>query len=98
MMAQWYSSCGRINLNIEYSDARNCSHPGPCDFDVAYVMGKDYIKKQLDKIDDKDLVRHLEEYGCWETMELLDRGTNLMRLVWLACGDIAEEESEEDYV
>jgi len=87
----WYStSSGRIELNIPKRIADNCSHPGPCDSDVLTAMEIPSIARQLKKIDPKTLANELKEYGAWDEEELKNHNDKLMRLVWIACGDISE--------
>ena len=89
-MSYWVSSSGRINLRITRCDARNASHPGPCDADVAELAKRPYIAKQLAAIDRAALSAELAEYGAWDETERADHAQNLQRLLWIAAGDIAE--------
>ena len=91
----WTAGTGRINLFFRsLEDAESCSHPGPCDSDVEALMGHDYIAEQLEKIDPETLRDELDEYGAWDDDELADHDANLMRLVWIAAGDVAEHPEE----
>ena len=93
----WFTtSNGRIELNISLDDALSGSHPGQCDDDVKSLSDLPYIREQLDKIDPGVLVDELLEYGAWDRYELIDHETNLQRILWLACGDIREESTNED--
>jgi hypothetical protein len=86
----WSESLGRIELNITRGQAESCSHPGPCDADVATLRKVPAIRRQLDKLA-PELVRDcLREYGAWDADELADHDANLDRLLWVACCDIAE--------
>lgn len=87
----WTSSCGRIEFRIGLAHALGASHPGPCDADVACLRSEPYIAAQLAAIPDGRLTEELGEYGAWDEAELADREANLDRLLWLACGDIAED-------
>jgi hypothetical protein len=92
---KWYtSSSGAIELQIDWFDAKGCTHPGPCDADVKAVSELPYIAEQLRGIDAKDLRTELKEYGAWDEEELVDHQQNLQRIVWLACGDIVDNEEE----
>lgn len=87
----WASSSGRIELQITKAEARSASHQGQCDTSVLALSKKPRIKKQLDKIDQTVLATELNEYGAWSETELADHTQNLQRLLWIACGDINEE-------
>ena len=49
------------------------------------------IKAQLDKIPTSDIRLELREYGAWSDVELLNDQENRLRILWIACGDITEE-------
>lgn len=84
----WSAGSGRIELSISEEIAHLCSHPGPCDEDIERCMRLPEIKEQLDKIDPKLLAKEISEYSDWDCE---DHNTNLMRLLWIACGDILEQ-------
>lgn len=85
------SGCGRIEMAITLADARSCSHPGPCDDDVAKLAHAPYIAEQLAAIKPETLREVLAEYGAWDAGELTDHEQNLQRALWIFCNDIAEE-------
>ena len=87
----WTSSCGRIVLQITKKQAAGASHPGPCDRDVLELSKVPEIARQLRKVNPEYLVEELRGYGAWDDEELADHQRNLQCLLWLACGDIAEE-------
>ena len=87
----WSSSSGRIELDITKQQAAQASHPGPCDNDVFALSQVPTIRRQLARINAGDLAAELSEYGAWEPDELADHDANLLRILWLACGDINEE-------
>lgn len=90
----WFStSSGRIELQISLSDAESASHQGQCDDDVKELSEVPYIAEQLAKIDPELLKSELREYGAWDDSELSDHDQNLQRLLWIACGDIVENEA-----
>ena len=89
-MAYWTSSSGRIELDIKRAHARNATHSGPCDGDIASLSAQPYIARQMRKIDPATLSAELAEYGAWDDAERADHAQNLQRLLWIACGDIAE--------
>ena len=86
----YYTSSGRIELNITRAQAAIGSHPGQCDADIAYLRTVPAIRRQLAKIDPAVLREELAEAG-WEAGELADHDANLTRILWLACCDIVEE-------
>lgn len=87
----WTSSDGRINLEITKAQAHGAYHSGPCDRDIQDLRAAPRIKRQLAQLDVEDVRRELRGHGAWTVQELEDRGQNLDRLLWLACGDIVEE-------
>lgn len=87
----WTESLGRIELQITLAQARACSHPGPCDADVAELRQVPAIRRQLDKLKPELVAECLREYGAWDDGELADHQANLNRLLWIATCDITEE-------
>ena len=93
---QWFSSSsGRIELQISLSDAQSASHQGQCDDDVQALSKVPYISEQLAKIDPETLKGELREYGAWDDDELSDHEQNIQRLLWIACGDIVDQQFDE---
>lgn len=86
----WSESLGRIELKITKAQAESCSHPGPCDSDVADLRKAPSIRRQLDKLSPELVAECLREYGAWDAEELSDHGANLDRLLWIACCDLVE--------
>ena len=86
----WIESLGRIELQLTKAQAQACWHPGPCDADVAELRQVPAIRRQLDKLNPDTVREALSEYGVWDADELADDDANLDRLLWIACGDIAE--------
>ncbi len=82
----------RFELCMTLAEARAAAHPGPCDSDVAELAIKPDIARQLAAIDPDAMRAELREYGAWDAAELSDHAANLLRVVWLAAGNIAEEE------
>lgn len=89
----WCESLGRIELQITKKQAESCSHPGPCDADVAALRDVPAIKRQLKKLSPDLVSACLKEYGAWSEIELSDHDQNLSRLLWCACCDISENNS-----
>lgn len=88
----WYtSSCGRIGLNIPKRLIGVGYHQGQCDDDIRYIRKHEKaIERQLQKVDPSRLRDVLSEYGAWNDEELADHEANLDRLLWIACGDLAD--------
>jgi len=84
----WNLSNYGNDLRIKKEDALIGYHQGECDQDIQTLEKVPYIRKQLEKLDPKNLKRELEEYGAWEESELSDHQANLSRWLWLSCGDI----------
>lgn len=88
----WFSTgSGRIEIQMTLAQAQSASHQGRCDDDVTALMGEPKIARQLAKIPADILRDELREYGAWEDDELTDHDTNLLRILWIAAGDIVEE-------
>lgn len=81
---------GRIEINITKAQAAIGSHSGQCDSDIAYLRTVPAIRRQLAKIDPDLLRDELREYGAWDDVELSDHDANLLRILWILCGDIAD--------
>lgn len=87
----WSTSSGRIELELTAEDAKIGGHQGQCDDDVRGLSHVPYIAEQLAKIDPKLLAEELSEWGAWDEAQLADHDQNIQRILWLACGSIAEE-------
>lgn len=90
-MPWWTAGSGKVELRVMRRDAEACTHPGPCDADVEALRRRPYIAGQLAKIAPEDAASTLREYGAWDTAQLADHEGNLLRLLWIACGDIVED-------
>jgi len=83
----------RFTLCMTKNDARACSHQEQCDGDVEdYLRHCKAINRQLGKIGPDGIRAELEEYGAWDTEELADDNANRKRIVWIAAGNIMEEQ------
>lgn len=92
IFGHWFtSSCGHVEMQISAEHAREGSHQGACDDDIAALRKVPYIKAQLDALDAHKLAEELRGYGAWDEVQLADHDENLSRVLWLACGDIVEE-------
>ena len=82
-----------IKMHIE--DVKLCNHSGDCESDVRRCMELPEIRTQLDKIDRESLIEELSEYGVWDIDQLQDHENNLMRILWIAAGNIKDENMTE---
>ena len=90
MKTLWNSTNYNNDLKLTREDANACSHSGPCDEDVAMVMTKPYVKRQLAELNPEQLRKELAEFGAWNDAELANHNDNLTRWVWISAGDIVE--------
>jgi len=88
----YVSGCGCLEIQIPLTLAATGSHSGSCDLDVLALSRLPEIKLQLDNINPETLRDVLDEYGAWGNEELADHKLNLQRILWIACGDIVDNE------
>lgn len=77
-------------IDIPDSLAEWTDHPGDCERDLVKLMQIDEVKTELDKIDKENLKLELKEYGAWTDEELDNHHDNLMRILWITCCNINE--------
>jgi hypothetical protein len=94
-MVRWTSRNGRLNLEMTVAQARESSHPGPCDEDVFALSRQPEIQAQLEQMDPEILRDELLAYGAWKLTELQDHADNLQRILWLAAGDLVESHASK---
>jgi hypothetical protein len=94
---RYSASSSHIELNITKAQARQGSHMGKCDADIADLCKVPAIKRQLDKLDPALVASELRDYGAWDEKELADHEANLGRLLWLACGGVNERLTEHSH-
>lgn len=97
--ALYWASFNRFELRLPGACVADCSHPGPCDADVAHWTPKIRAQVESDAFpnaptDDK-IRAELDEYGAWDAEELADDDANWLRLVWIAAGNVAESEGPD---
>lgn len=80
----------RFALDLPAECVKDCSHSGSCDDDVEYWVGKIEIT-----IPPEQIAAELKEYGAWDAEELEDKEQNIKRLIWIAAGNISEENRDE---
>jgi hypothetical protein len=84
-----YAAFNGFDIEMPLEAAEDCSRSGDCEADVRHWMNK--IRRPLSCTKEK-LKQELAEYGSWEEKELKEDGKNWMRIVWIAAGNIVEEE------
>ena len=78
----------RFAIEMEREAARDCSHSGACDDDIAHWAIK--INRPVECTPEA-LRAELREYGAWDDEQLADDGDNWERIVWIAAGNINDE-------
>lgn len=78
----------RFEIELPDEAVSDCYHQGACDEDVKYWQKK----IDLSHIPDDKLIAELKEHGAWDQDELSDRKANEQRIIWLAAGQIKDEE------
>ncbi len=97
-MKRWWSTgSGRIEIQLPADAAGIGYHSGACDADIAALRRRPDIKATLDTLDAATVRDELREYGAWDAAELADHDANLSRLLWIACGDLAEDMTGERF-
>lgn len=86
----WNLSNYGNDLNITKKQALSVSHPGQCLQDVIALMNEPKIKRQLKKLNSENLKKELSGYGTWDDEELQNHEENLIRWLWISCGDIVD--------
>jgi hypothetical protein len=92
MSNYWSSGSGRIELNLSMDIASKGYHSGACDLDIAELRTMAFIDNQLKAISPELLISELKECGAWDSEELANHEDNLDRLLWLACGDLVDQQ------
>lgn len=81
----------RFEISMTMEQAESCSHPGDCMADVKRMMHDPEIKRQVNHISPDAIRKELKEYGAWDEEELKDEEANKQRILWIAAGNIVEE-------
>lgn len=88
------SSNGRVEFQLTMREAKRGSHVGQSLDDVLALRKTARIKAMLAKIKPADVRLELKEFGTWDDTELANHDDNLNRILWLACGDVVENNRE----
>lgn len=85
----YFNYIGGITLPMDV--VRLCHHTGDCTEDVIRCMELPEVAKELTKIDPDSLIEELSEFGAWDAEQLASHTDNLKRILWIAAGNIQEE-------
>ena len=77
-------------IEMTLDQAKGASHQGQCTEDVRELSKDAEIKRQLAELGAEKIRSALKECGAWDDEELEDEDENEQRFVWLAAGDIVE--------
>lgn len=91
-MQYWTDSSGRLELALSSDQAARGYHSGACDSDIAALMQDPDVSAQLLAFDPVTVSEALKEYGAWDSEELANHADNLKRLLWVACGDVVDQQ------
>lgn len=84
-----FDASGLLVSELPPQCVSDCSHPGPCDSDVAAWSHRLDIAGALKPV--ADLARdYLREFGAWDDLDDADVQTLAERVLWVACRDAAE--------
>lgn len=86
-----YASFNRFEIQITKDQARQGAHQGECYQDVKALLDLPKIRRQFKKIDPDKIREELKEYGAWDKEQLSDDEENRIRILWIACGNVKEE-------
>jgi len=81
----------RFTLDLPDQAVPECSHSGACDQDVEFWSSRITRPAQITP---EKLAAELREFGAWDVWELADDQANWQRLIWIAAGNIQEEERQ----
>lgn len=87
-----WATFNRFEIQLPEAAVEQCHHSGSCDSDVEFWVEDPDVVAEFDKIGPEVLREELREYGAWDEDELADDGDNRRRILWLAAGNIQDEE------
>ena len=82
----------RFAIEMPLGAVEDCSHQGECDEDVDYWATR---ITRPDEVTAEALRLELKEYGSWDAEELSNDRDNWQRIIWLAAGNLREEQREQ---
>lgn len=99
--ALYWASFNHFSLRLPGECVADCSHSGHCDSDIEFWVNDPRVKWESGSIYDRnppsaDAIRaELKEHGAWDADELADDAQNRRRILWIAAGNISEDESPD---
>lgn len=84
----------RFTIEMKEEDALYVSQQGDMTENAREAVVEPYIREQLNKISEDDLVAELKECGAWGENDLKDGYENELRIIWIAGGSIRDEMGE----
>ena len=90
MKKLWNNSNYGNDIAITRADAINCSRSGDNSSAILDLLKKPYIKKQVETLNPEQLAKELKDYGAWDSEELKNHNENIIRWLWISCGDIVD--------
>lgn len=90
----WQSGSGKLSLILTGDQADIGSHQGECLEDIRWLLSRPEILEQVLLWDTEDLKQELDGYGAWDEEELSDHEKNVERMLWLACGDVNNNQAD----
>ena len=93
-----WASFNRFELELSQECVADCSQGGDVSGLVSWWLDNDSdIQYQLLwEIPYNELAAELAEYGAWDEEELKDWRENQERIIWIAAGDIHQEQFAEE--
>ena len=85
----------RFELNMTMKQALAVSERGDCTLEVEKLERDPKIARQLNAIDPQKIREELAEYGAWDDDDLTNDHENRLRILWIAGGNIREEQAEK---
>mgnify|MGYP000847810600 FL=1 len=89
----WESSSGRLTLGFTKAEIYSVPASGPADIAIERLMQSKRCMLQFTFISDSKIIAILQEYGAWEDLQIVDRKTNIGRLLWIAILDMQEADN-----
>ena len=80
-----------FSISMTRAQAASAHHTGQCVNDVRALSRVPSIARQLAALDTDAVISELAGYGAWGSAELTDLDGNLQRILWIAAGNIIEE-------
>lgn len=83
------ASFNRFELELPDEAIEACTHSGDCMPELEHWSK---IVKRPETLTDDMIRAELRECGAWYIGDLKDNAANWLRLVWIACGNVKDEE------